>query len=343
MKRLFTGLLCLLFTASCFVLPAEEPVLPPPVLYTVASANFRTIEVRRGDVVRYVDLTAYYLPAKEETYSFGIGDELIFAVYADLGDMVQAGDVLAELDRTFFQNELEKLEREEAWVRLNLAQLEERHNLRLSETDISGGQVDETNYLNQRNGFLTQLETMRIRREYLLHEDERRILRAGLSGTVTTALAFQEGMHSVADRIIFTIADQEQSVFVVRGPDTANMQVGQEYDLTIQWEPYLAVVADAADLDIYRSNPDETYLVLVGDEPLELGTRVFATVRLILHESTDVLFVPHTAVKKANARVFVYVMEDGVRSIRDVVIGLEGNQVTEIISGLEEGEDILQE
>jgi macrolide-specific efflux system membrane fusion protein len=81
----------------------------------------------------------------------------------------------------------------------------------------------------------------------------------------------------------------------------------------------------------------------LDEEPQTLTARTFAQVRLILEEVNDVLYVPFNTVKKANAREFVYVLTDGVRTIRDVEIGLEGNALTEIVSGLEEGEEVIQD
>jgi macrolide-specific efflux system membrane fusion protein len=304
---------------------------------------YRTVEVRRGDVIRYVNITANYVPAQEESLAFEIGDEYIHAVYVDIGDNVQAGDIVAELDRTYFQNELERLAREESWTRLSLSQLETRHEMRLAEAMANDSQVDESAYIDERASLLTQLETHRIRREYLMFEDERRILRAGLNGMVMTALAFSEGMTSTANRNIITIADQSNSVFMVRGPDSVHLEMGKHYDMSINWEPYTGEIVDAESLGISRTREDEKYLMLVGDEPEILSARTFATVRLVLEEARDVLYVPFSVVKKANNRVFVYVINDGVRQIRDIEIGLEGNTTTQIISGLLEGEEVVQE
>jgi macrolide-specific efflux system membrane fusion protein len=343
MKKYLFYILCLLLLASCFALPVEEPVLPPPTLHAPGTASFRTIEVRRGDVIRQIDIPANYVPAQEESLGFEIGDEYIHAIHVEIGDFVRQGDIIAELDRTYYLNELEKIERDEAWARLELSQLEEQHELRLAETRLNDEQVDETRYMDQKNAIQTRLETLRIRKEYLLFEDSRRVLISGLSGMVTAAPPFQEGMQSTAGRLVFTIADQTQSVFMVRGPDTERMTIGQRYDITINWEPYTAVVVDAGELGIFRTSDQETYLMLADDEPPIVGTRVFATVHLILAEARDVLYVPSTAVRKANNRIFVYVMEDGVRGIRDIEIGLEGNTLTEVVSGLTEGEVISQE
>jgi multidrug efflux pump subunit AcrA (membrane-fusion protein) len=343
MKKIPFIFISLILFTSCFTLPVEETVPPPPFLHTPGSAAFRTVEVRRGTVRRFIDMTANYVPAQEEALSFAIGGEYISAVYVDIGDIVEAGDILAELDRTVYQDELERLARDEEWTRLNLAQLDDRYELRLEEALVTGVQADEAAYYDERSGLTMQLETIRLRKEYLEFEDERRVLRAGLSGMVMSAIAWSEGMQSVADRNIFTIADQSMSVFMVRGPDTVHMEMGAVYDITIQWEPYSAVVVDAEAMGIARAREGETYLMLVGEEPAVLSSRTFATVHLTLDAVEDVLFVPFTAVRKANARIFVYVLENGIRTIRDVEIGLEGNLVTEIVSGLQEGELIIQE
>jgi hypothetical protein len=203
--------------------------------------------------------------------------------------------------------------------------------------------VDEASFLDERAALQSQLEALRIRKEFLQVESERRVLRAGLSGTVTVATPFTEGMQSIANRHIITIADQSHSVFMVRGPDIHYLEQGELYDMSVNWEPYTAQMIDPDEFNISRASDEERYLLLVGDEPEAVSARTFATVHLTLDEVKDVLFVPTRAVKHANARTFVYVLADGVRTIRDVELGLHGNNTIEIISGLEEGEEIFQE
>jgi regulatory protein YycH of two-component signal transduction system YycFG len=130
---------------------------------------------------------------------------------------------------------------------------------------------------------------------------------------------------------------------MVRGPDIVYLEPDKLYDMSVNWEPYTAQMVDPDALNISRASIEERYMMLVGDEPDDITARTFATVHLVLDEASDVLFVPSEAVKKANARTFVYVLTDGIRTIRDVQIGLEGNNGTEIVSGLYEGEQIFQE
>ena len=342
MKKLIIIAAILLLSASCMLLPVEEPVLPPPILHGAAVTTFRTIEVRRGDVVLFIDITAHYVPAQEETIGFSVGDEVVKTVYVDVGDIVEAGDILAELDRTYFQNELEKLARDEAWLRLNLAHLEERHNLRLAEARANDTLAEVSAYLDERDVLLNRLNALEIQKNYLLYQDSRRVLRAGISGMVVTALAFQEGLMSTADRGVFTIADQTQSIFMVRGSGANNLVMGEQYDININGELFAAEVVDPALHNIHRETDAEVYLVLVGGEPPDMTGRLSASIHMVLEERNDVLMIPFSAIRQANARIFVYILDDGVRVLRDIEIGLIGNHFTEIISGLSEGDEVIQ-
>jgi macrolide-specific efflux system membrane fusion protein len=63
----------------------------------------------------------------------------------------------------------------------------------------------------------------------------------------------------------------------------------------------------------------------------------------VLDEAKDVLTLPSRVIEKANARVFVYVLENGIRVIKDIEIGLEGNTLTEITGGLNEGDAVIMD
>src|SRR5690606_26397535 len=92
---------------------------------------------------------------------------------------------------------------------------------------------------------------------------------------------------------------------------------------------YKAIVSN--DID----NPEVVYFEL--QEPnfnLNVGDR--GTINLILEQKEDVLTVSSRALRKANDFYYVYyVNEDGIRSMKEVTIGMMGNNSVEITSGLE--------
>jgi multidrug efflux pump subunit AcrA (membrane-fusion protein) len=210
------------------------------------------------------------------------------------------------------------------------------------QADITGVPLDASSYWEQRENLSTQLETLRIQDEYLKFEEERRVLRAPMDGVVTSVINFTEGMRTTADQRIATVADQTLSVFFVRGPDAAFIDIGEFHQMTIRREPYLGEVVDPEVIGVDRFGSDEgKYLIVRDGDQSAFTSRDYATIRITLQVAEDTLYVPFTAVKRANARIFTYVLQDGLRTIRDVEIGLEGNTTVEIVKGLSAGETVI--
>ena len=122
------------------------------------------------------------------------------------------------------------------------------------------------------------------------------------------------------------------------------MLPGMYFDMQVLGEAFTGRVIDPVvyGVDGRRGTGDfahpAAYLILL-DAPVISGT-VFASVHIVAAEARDVFFVPNLAINRVGDRDFVYVVEDGVRVIRYVEIGIVGNAVSEITSGLYEGEQV---
>ena len=79
------------------------------------------------------------------------------------------------------------------------------------------------------------------------------------------------------------------------------------------------------------------------EAPPELIAQVSAsgTVDLLLEEKKDVLIAPAAAVRAVGEESYVFMLEDGLRVMRAVEIGMSNGKETEIVSGLTEGEEII--
>jgi len=62
---------------------------------------------------------------------------------------------------------------------------------------------------------------------------------------------------------------------------------------------------------------------------------------IIVDTKTDVLYVPNAAVKTQGDTSYVEVMADGQPTRREVTVGISSDEATEIVSGLEEGEEVV--
>ena len=340
----FSVLLMLVFLTGCFALPIEDQPPPPPVVRMPQAQVMRTVAVMRGDVVRYFNPSASYVPSREEQLSFGLDGFRVLGIYVDVGDYVEEGDIVASLDMPEIQAQLTAALRQEEWVQLNISHLDRRHQYARNRGTVTSD--DNARFRDDRARLVRELEILETEIEYLERQNSRRFLRAGMNGTVSRTANFTEGMRSNRLSNMVTVVDQAQSLFVARhSMGDVVAEPGDYFTLYVNREPYQAVVIDPYEFGVQRAPIRdgwyEIHLVIVGDAPVLTG-RIAASLHVILDIAEDALFVPIQAVHYGSERVFVYVLnENGIREIRDVELGLQGNAAYEVISGLEEGELVV--
>ena len=85
------------------------------------------------------------------------------------------------------------------------------------------------------------------------------------------------------------------------------------------------------------------YTVTVAlDEDIEgLLSGMFADVTFHTDTSADAVVVPTEAILTSGSTQYAFVVEDGVAKYTEVTIGLTGNGVTEVTSGLSEGQQLV--
>ena len=66
-----------------------------------------------------------------------------------------------------------------------------------------------------------------------------------------------------------------------------------------------------------------------------------ATIRLVHDAAYDVLVLPNHNINNVGERVFVLLLENDIVVMRDIEIGLVGNSLTQILSGVEEGDVVV--
>jgi multidrug efflux pump subunit AcrA (membrane-fusion protein) len=339
--KVLTLLLLLLsagFLSGCFALPVEEEYLPPALFNLPEPPPWRTVEVMRGDVELFSTVSATHQPAREEIVRFPIAGALITGVYVNVGDEVKEGDIIASLDHTDVANDLERLTREEARLLLRIEQLNERHIHTLWMAEVSDVPVDDSFYINQRQDLLEDLYMLRLELDYLHRQFESRMVRATMDGIITDAMAFAERQWSNFGQQVAVIADQNLSIFVVMSREAQGMQPGERFEMDIAGTYVWVEVVDPAELGIERPETAWTEAILVADGEGIFSSRAIGRIHAVFAKSYDVTYVLSQAVHFVNGRHFVYVLENGIRRMRNVEIGLEGTLFTEIIRGLNVGE-----
>ena len=340
-KRLYCLILIIIFLTGC--LPVEEPLLPIPTLSVPEPVLFNTEPVDVGDVMLFRDLRAGFVPAREEILSFPMNGILFDSVNVRAGDFVQEGDIIVELERSSYVRELEQATRELEMAEVNLRQLEEAHTLHLQRERILGIPVDRISYARRHDNYSHQIDILNIKIENLEYEMERRVLRASMDGYITSLRRLNEGDVTVADQQIAIIADVTETVFLVTGDGANLLHLGDVVEITIRSEVYYGIVIDPLEYNLTANRSDyEAYVLIPDGHQYGFTTTSFGNIRIVIDAMEDVLCVPFDAIHVHEDRTFVFVLEEGLRTLRDVEVGLMGNVRVEIVSGLELGELVIR-
>ncbi|MDF7798333.1 hypothetical protein P4C99_02595 [Pontiellaceae bacterium B1224] len=128
------------------------------------------------------------------------------------------------------------------------------------------------------------------------------------------------------------------------------VSLGQEAVATLDAVPGLVLsgrvekVSAVPDSQNWFSSGVKTYTIMVSVETVsegQLKPGMSATVEIVTDQLRDVLYVPIQSVVSSDGKHYVYVVNRGKKELRDIEIGKFNTHSIEIISGLEEDEELL--
>jgi len=332
--------------AGCIALPVEDAVLPPPITRVPEPRQMRTRLVERGDVIHFANHPVTHIPIRQEALSFPVAGQRISGIFANVGDEVREGDILAELERPYIWEQLATARWDEEMLLLHITQLAQRHNFALNQAEISGIPVDDSFYLSEHTRLHGELGLVRMRLEHLYNQVDQMIIYAPFDGVVVWTRDIVPVMWSNIGVPVITIADQQQYIFRLVGQMAEIMEVGAEYNITIANQPFPAIVICPEEegfvppAQIGTAQPQAFFRLIGYDMPL-ITPSMFATVLVVFDYALDVLTIPNLNVNIVGDRIFVHMLEDDVLVLRDIQIGLRGNATTEVTYGLQEGDMVV--
>jgi len=339
-----------LLLTACQMFPAEEELPAAPVIRSYEAVEYTYATVVRGDLIKSQKISCEYVPAKKENHCFVLGGERIDQIFVTEGEQVTEGTVLAQLQCESYIRNIETQEYDLQVLELKREHLLENQKLALEKLDLqdaSSIKIRETteSYEKQLQSIDDSLYVGRLRLQELQKELKDRQLIAGFDGSVIYARSLSSNERSVESRIVVTVADMESTAFVVKGEDAAHFPVGTQVTITQNKEILTAKSVEAAELGLTDVTSDEPIAYLKLDHPdptLESGDR--GSIEVVLDSRTDVLYLDRDAIKTAEGKQFVYILdENGLKVMHDVTVGLVSGDFVEITSGLSEGDSVILE
>lgn len=343
---------------SCSLLPQEEEYVRKPMIRSYVQAEYDLSYVQFGDVVLTENIACKYMPVSTQQLCFTVGGVYYDEIYVEKGDLVQKGDLVAQLEVSGLDEEIESLQKQMEDMYRSISNLQEQRALAvdsqrrilaaMSSAQAAGQKTPEelrAEYDEQIETIEENLEIYAMRLEEAQAELAERSLYAGIDGAVTFVRKIEEGTKSVEGDLVVSIADATNSVF---SAETANYDLlleGTIVSIFTNKEYWPAEVVSAQALGLeeeYSKTGKKTvyFRLTTPNADLESGDR--GSLTLVIAESRDTLYIPKGALHTVEGRNFVYQMdEQGLKTMVDVEIGLTTNNYVEILSGLAEGDNVI--
>lgn len=272
-----------------------------------------SMPVPRGDIVRQIEASGTIAGARQADLAFATSGK-VKRVFVEVGQFVEAGQVLAEMDST--QQELALVRAQNAYELALIsgtpnAQREAELDLELARTNL-----------------------------------ENTAIRAPFSGVVT-AVNIEEGEHASANSPVISLLDN--SVFyaniAVDELDMSQIKLGQAAIVKVDALGGIPLRGTVWQIGmIAQSSGGITTVpvtIRIEDSAPDLRVGYSASVIIEVERAENVLKVPVEAVVRQGPRSFVTVIRNGERMPVEVVTGITDGLEVEIVSGLEPTDEIV--
>ncbi|MBP3814524.1 MAG: efflux RND transporter periplasmic adaptor subunit, partial [Butyrivibrio sp.] len=171
-------------------------------------------------------------------------------------------------------------------------------------------------------------------------------IKADFNGVITAMPAtVVEGATVASGSQLFTIAnlDDVQVSISVSKSDLPKVSVGEKVDITINGKQYQGEVTKVSGTATKNANGvavvATTIKVTNPDSDIILG--VEANNKIHAQKADDTIVLPYELIQTDSTGDFVYVLENGVVTRKDVTIGISTSTDAQIIEGLSVGDQVI--
>lgn len=354
MKKRFVFVCAIVFVTAMFSAcgQKEDNTIQDMIIREDEEQGYPTFVVSKNDVIKNATINCKYNSTEIVSMSFPVDGKLVAEVNVKKGDYVKKGQLIASLDLEDIESNIDELAYTVEHLELQL-----EHEIQKRDFELEAARInyegytkmtadDKKNYKEQVEQIEKQYKTtienlqdsLEINKDRLAkskQEMDQGRLYAEISGQVTSMQNPLKNTYSVKDSKIITISNLDACYFVSEDVTYADyFTEGEPVTLTYKASgkdvecEVVPVMSERWDESLYFSpNLEE-----------ELESDLKGKIVIELERKTNVLCVPTDAIHSSDNGPFVYLSTDGLLEMRYVETGLSGDSLTEIVSGLEEGD-----
>ena len=329
----------------------EKVVTKPPArIVPVVTAT-----VQLKDMEIYINGLGTVTAFKTVTVRSRVEGELVNVAFTE-GQMVQEGDLLAEIDKRPFTVQLQQAEgqhaRDEATLKSAELTMKRYQELILSKS-ITPQQLDEQRALVQQTTGAIQSDLASVANAKL-QLDYCHII-SPVTGRIGLRLVDQGNIVRANDPTGLAVITQLQPislVFTIPQDDISRVQKANlnEHELTVTaYDRNLRIKLATGKLLAIDNQVDSTtgtvrLKAVFDNEDGLLFPNQFVNARLLVDIKKNAIVVPNACVQRGPTSTFVYVVQkDDTVDLRNIVTGLSEGAETSVESGLEPGEIVVTE
>lgn len=351
-KKLLLGLLALLLLAGFgWVVASNGPLAPVKV--TLSSVSQQPIEA-----------SVFGIGTVEARYNYRLGPIAagrVKQVLADVGDTVQAGQVVAEMDAVDLDARIQAaglaVERAKASIAtaeasFKLADTENRRTVSLASRQL----VSQSNAdARKQEAAIAKAALDVARKEQQRLQAEQQALQqqlanlsitAPVAGIITSRDA-EPGTSLVAGQAILTLADP-QSYWVKARIDQSQaqgLQTGQAASIVLRSNPQQSLSGKLARIEPLSDSITEERIVAVAFDqpPSSLSPGELAEATILTSQKADALVIPNAALRQLDGQTGVWKTDAGnTLSFAPVQTGIRSlDGQVEILGGLQAGDQVV--
>ncbi len=303
--------------SGCYFFPEEEKLLDPPTIAPDEVA-YSTFTARNKTIESAVNLTGYVRSRVEKECYFTGYTGRIKNVYVRAGDMVQEGDLIAEM---------------------NVGELE--YELRIQDYKVQAARLRYNSTGAEADRLQLEIEQSTLEM-YQAQYDGAKIY-APMTGQVSYVFRINPGTEFDPYKVIARIVDPDDLYVAASCDDDKAFAKGDKVTVTVDGDSYEATVSYTPK-EAKADGADDTkalYAEFDSASPTVAYLGSLADVKKVRSVSENAVVIPKNLIKTDGDRTYVQIYENGEKLDRDVAVGITNATEAEIVSGLSAGEAVI--